>query len=77
MENILQRFSCISFLFKRPSTNSQQENSNFYGLPKFHKPRIISKAIEEQGSEYISYCQLKDLKLRPIVAGHKCPTKTS
>ena len=37
--------------------------------------KIISKAIEEQGFEYISCFQSKDLKLRPIVAGHKCPTK--
>ena len=56
-------------------TNFQHESSNFYGLPKIHKSKIISKAIEEQGSEYISCFQPKDLKLRPIVAGDKCSTK--
>ena len=56
-------------------TNVQHESSNFYGLPKIRKSKIISKAIEEQGSEYISCFQPKDLKLRPIVAGHKCSTK--
>ena len=56
-------------------TNFQHKSSNFYGLRKTHKSKIISKAIEEQCSEYISYFQPKDLKLRPIVAGHKCPTK--
>ena len=28
-------------------TNFQHEGSNFYGLPKIHKIKIISKAIEE------------------------------
>ena len=28
-------------------TNFQHERSNFYGLPKIHKIKIISKAIEE------------------------------
>ena len=56
-------------------TNFQQESCNFYGLPKIHKSKIITKAIEEQGSEYISCFQPKDLKRRPIVAGHICLTK--
>ena len=56
-------------------TNFQHESSNFYSLPKIRKSKIISKAIEEQGSEYISCFHPKDLKLRPIVAGHKSPTK--
>ena len=57
-------------------TNFQYESSNFYGLPKIHKSKIISKVIEEQVSEYISYFQPKYLKLLPIAAGHKCLTKT-
>ena len=52
-------------------TNFQHEYSNFYGLSKIHKSKIISKAIEEQGSEYILCFQPKDLKLCPIVASHK------
>ena len=36
---------------------------------------IISKAIEKHGSEYISCFQPKDLKLHPIVAGHKSLTE--
>ena len=35
----------------------------------------IFKAIEEQGPEYISCFQPKDLKLRSIVAGQKPPIK--
>ena len=56
-------------------TNFQHEYSNFYDLSKIHKSKIISKAIEEQGSEYILCFQPKDLKLCPIVASHKSLTK--
>ena len=35
-------------------TNFQHETSNFYGLPKILKSRIIFKVIEKQGYEYIS-----------------------
>ena len=31
-------------------TNFQHESSKFYGLSEIHKSKIISKAIEEQGS---------------------------
>ena len=55
--------------------NFQYEIGNFYGLPKIYKSKIISKAIQEQGSEYISCFQPKYLKLHPIVASHKSPTK--
>ena len=40
-----------------------------------HEIKIISKAIKEQGSGYTSCFQPKDLKLRPVVTGHNCPTK--
>ena len=52
-------------------TNFQHENSNFYGLLKIHKSKVTSKGIKKQGSENISCFQSKDLKLRPIAAGHK------
>ena len=55
-------------------TNFQHESNNFYGVPKIYKSKI-SKAIEGQGSKCISYFQPKDIKLRPRVADHKCPTK--
>ena len=49
--------------------------SNLSGLSKIHRSKIIFKTIKEQGSEYISCFQSKDLKLHPIVVGHKCLTK--
>ena len=74
--NVLIRKYKNSFLKQEIDylTNFQHESSNFYGLPKIHNSKIISKAIKQQDSEYISCLQPKDLKLRPIVAGHKCPT---
>ena len=44
-------------------------------LPKIQKIKIISRAIEEQGFEYISCFQPEDLKLDPIVKDQKYLTK--
>ena len=49
--------------------------SNFYGLPKVHKSKIIQEAIQVQNSEYIKIYEPSDLTLRPIVAGPNCPTR--
>ena len=48
--------------------------SNFYGLPKVHKSKIIQEAIQVQNSEYIKIYEPSDLTLRPIVADPTCPT---
>ena len=48
--------------------------SNFYGLPKIHKSRIVKNAVNDLRSEIISVREPVDLKLRPIVAGPSCPT---
>ena len=49
--------------------------SNFYGLPKIHKSKIIEEAIKHQNTECINILEPIDLKLRPIIAGPKCPTR--
>ena len=51
------------------------ETSNFYGRPKIHKSEILHKATKEQNKELITILEPKDLKLRPIVGGPKCPTR--
>ena len=56
-------------------TNFSCKTSNFYGLPKVHKSDVITKATEEQNSEYIRVHEPEDLTLRPIVASPNCPTK--
>ena len=40
--------------------------SNFYGLPKIHKSRLITNAIKEQNSEVVSINEPQDLKVRPV-----------
>ena len=55
----------ISFLYN---------TSNFYGLPKIHKSKLIQNAMKEQQKEYLHILEPSDLKLRPIVAGPICPT---
>ena len=58
-------------------TNFSCKTSNFYGLPKVHKPDVITKAIVEQNSEYMNQKihEPEDLTVRFIVAGPNCPTK--
>ena len=56
-------------------SNNYFETSNFYGRPKIHKSEILHKAIKEQNKELITILEPKDLKLRPIVGGPKCPTR--
>ena len=51
------------------------ETSNFYGRPKIHKSEIVHKAIKEQNKKLITILEPKDLKLRPIVGGPKCPSR--
>ena len=55
-------------------TNFEYKTSQFYGLPKIHKSKLIQKAIEEQNSSCVNIQDPEDLKFRPIVAGPICPT---
>ena len=51
------------------------ETSNFYGCPKIHKSEVLHEAINEQNKGRVTISEHKDLKLRPTVAGTKCPTR--
>ena len=51
------------------------ENSNFYGLPKIHKSKVIEAAIHSQNTEVVEFREPHCLKLRPIVCGPNCPTR--
>ena len=53
----------ISFLYN---------SSNFYGLPKIPKSKLIQNAMKEQ--QYLHIIEPSDLKLRPVVAGPIWPT---
>ena len=56
-------------------TKFNSKSSNFYGLPKIHKSKIIAEEIKKQNSEIINILEPSDLKVRPIIAGPECPTK--
>ena len=60
---------------KKYLTESNTKTSNFYGLPKIHKSKLISSEIQKQNSEYVEILEPDDLKLRPIVGGPVCPTR--
>lgn len=55
-------------------TKFEYKSSNFYGLPKIHKSKLINSAVKFQKNELICINKPDDLKLRPIVAGPACPT---
>ena len=40
-----------------------------------HKSEILHKAIKEKNKELVTISEPKELKLRPIVGGPKCPTR--
>lgn len=55
--------------------NFEAKTSNFYGLPKVHKSKIINEKCKSATSGYVEISeQVNDLKLRPIVAGPSCHT---
>ena len=55
--------------------NETDNKSNFYGLLKIHKPRLITNAIKQENSEAVSINEPHDLIVKPIVGGPKCPTR--
>ena len=57
-------------------TSFWYNTSNFYGLPKIDKSKLIQNAIREQQKEFVHIIEQSDLKLRPIVAGPIRPTRT-
>ena len=55
--------------------DKNNEVSNFCGLPKIHKSKVIESATNTKNSEIIGTFEPSDLKLRPIVVCPKCPTR--
>ena len=55
--------------------DKNNEVSNFYGLPKIHKSKVIESATNTKNSEIIETFEPNVLKLRPIVVCPKCPTR--
>ena len=76
LEKLVAKFSnCLLKEEQDFLTKFSFSTSNFYGLPKVHKSKIIQEAIQVQNSEYIKIYEPSDLTLRPIVADPNCPTR--
>ena len=76
LEKLVAKFSnCLLKEEQDFLTKFTFSTSNFYGLPKVHKSKIIQEAIQVQNSGYIKIYEPSDLTLRPIVAGPNCPTR--
>ena len=55
--------------------SSNFKPSQFYGLPKIHKSKILAEETIKQNNEIINFKEPNDLKLRPIISGPECPTR--
>ncbi len=66
--------NCLTDKEKDYLTKFDYKTSQFYGLPKIHKSKLIIEAIKEQNNECIQLLNPGDLKFRPIVAGPVNPT---
>ena len=75
LEKLVAKFSnCLLKEEQDFLTKFSFSTSNFYGLPKVHKSKIIQEAIQVQNSEYMKIYEPPDLTLRQVVAGPNCPT---
>ena len=76
MKNLLNKHKNIfADKYFKYLNEADYNKSNFYGLPKIYKSRLIANAIKEQNSELTNINNLQDLNVRPIVGGPKCPTR--
>ena len=72
LEKLIAKFSnCLLKEEQDFLTKFSFSTSNFYGLPKVHKSKIIQEAIQVQNSEYIKVNEPSDLTLQPIVRRSK------
>ena len=56
-------------------TSFSYNTSNFCGLPKIHKSKLIQNTIKEQQKENVHNIEQSDLKIRPTVVRPICPTR--
>ena len=76
LKKLIEKYKdCLTTKEKDYLINFRFSSSNFYGLPKIHKSKVIKTVLENQNKEYIEAFEPSDLTLRPIVAGPTCPTR--
>ena len=75
LEKLVAKFSnCLLKEEQDFLTKFSFSTSNFYGLPKVHKSKIIQEAIQVQNNEYIKIYEPSELTFRPVIAGPNCST---
>ena len=57
-------------------TSFVSTTSEFYRLPKIRKSKILEQETRSQNNEVILCYEPEDLKLRPIISGTSCPTRS-
>ena len=76
LKKLLHKYNkCFTESEKKFLNEKSFETSNFYGLPKIHKSKVIETAIHSQNTEVVEVREPCDLKVRPIVGGPNCPTR--
>ena len=77
--NLLRFLRKYKMCFTEPEwkflNDKHHEVISFYGLHKIHKSMVIESVINTQNNKIIEIFEPNDLKLIPIVGGHKCPTR--
>ena len=76
LKKLLHKYSKCFIESEQKFLNEKSfETSNFYGLPKIHKSKVIEAAIHSQNTEVIEVREPRNLKLRPLVGRTNCPTR--
>ena len=76
IEKLLNKCKSIFTVKEFKYLNEADYNTrNFYGLPKIHKSQLITNVTKEKNSEVVCINVPQNLKVRPIVAGPKCPNR--
>ena len=76
LKKLLHKYNkCFTESEQKFMNEKSFEASNFYGLPKIHKTKVIEAAVHSQNTEVVEVRESRDLKLRSIVGGPICPTR--
>lgn len=71
---LMKHKSCFTEKELKYLKDHESKPSQFYGLPKVHKSKIIKRACETTNNSVIELEEVDDLVLRPIIAGPICLT---
>ena len=68
-EKAFKQIKCFHESEQKFLNEKSFETSNFYGLPKIHKSKVIEAAIHSQNTEVVEVLEHCKLKVRPTVCG--------